>query len=53
MARTSENILDENSVVTVEPGIYIRGEFGVRIEDMLLVTKDGSRSLSKAPKVDL
>ena len=53
VARTSENILDENSVVTVEPGIYIRGEFGVRIEDMLLVTKDGSRSLSKAPKVDL
>lgn len=40
----------ENSIVTVEPGIYLEGEFGVRIEDMILVTKSGNRNLTKIPK---
>jgi len=39
-----------NSVITVEPGIYLPGKFGVRIEDMLLLTKNGSKNLTKAPK---
>lgn len=37
-------------VVTDEPGIYLPGKFGVRIEDMLLVTENGCRSLTKSPK---
>lgn len=37
-------------VVTDEPGVYLPGQFGVRIEDMLLVTEDGCRSLTKSPK---
>lgn len=37
-------------VVTDEPGIYLAGQFGVRIEDMLLVTEDGCRSLTKSRK---
>lgn len=37
--------LRENMVVTVEPGIYIPGEFGVRIEDTILVEKGGARKL--------
>ena len=37
--------LRENMVVTVEPGIYIPGEFGVRIEDTVLVQKGGARKL--------
>ena len=37
--------LRENMVVTVEPGIYIPGEFGVRIEDTVLVEKGGARKL--------
>lgn len=37
-------------VVTDEPGIYLPNQFGVRIEDMLLVTQEGCRSLTKSPK---
>ncbi|MCI2414536.1 MAG: aminopeptidase P family protein [Candidatus Aramenus sp.] len=35
----SNDVLKENMVITVEPGIYIKGKFGVRIEDTLIVTK--------------
>ncbi len=37
-------------VITDEPGIYLAGKFGVRIEDMLLVTETGCRSLASSPK---
>ena len=37
-------------VVTIEPGIYVAGEWGLRIEDLLVVTADGSESLSGLPK---
>ena len=45
-----ETILKEGTVMTVEPGIYIQNEFGVRIEDMVLVKKDGYVNLTKTPK---
>lgn len=38
------------TIVTVEPGIYLEGKFGVRLEDMLEVTQTGSRNLSASPK---
>ena len=41
----STETLQEGNVITVEPGIYLPGEFGVRIEDMLYVTKTGSENL--------
>lgn len=46
----SEQILAEGMVVTVEPGIYIPGWGGVRIEDTLAVTADGCRLLTRMPK---
>ena len=38
------------NVVTVEPGIYLPGLFGVRTEDMALITPTGCRNLTAAPK---
>ena len=46
----SEDILKEGMIFTVEPGIYIPGWGGVRIEDMVLVTKTGCRILTTLPK---
>lgn len=42
--------LRQGHVVTVEPGIYIEGKYGVRIEDMLLITPDGPRDITASPK---
>ena len=41
------DILEENFVVTVEPGIYFDGRWGIRLEDSYLVTKTGSKKLTK------
>ncbi|MBI4725989.1 aminopeptidase P family protein [candidate division TA06 bacterium] len=46
----SANLLPANSVVTVEPGVYLPGWGGVRIEDLAAVTAKGCRILSKSPK---
>lgn len=46
----TDAILAEGDVVTVEPGIYLPGEFGVRIEDMAYITKNGYENLTKSPK---
>ena len=48
--RNSNTVLEENMVITVEPGIYIPGKGGIRIEDDVLVTKDGYKVLTKATK---
>jgi Xaa-Pro aminopeptidase len=45
------DILKTGMVVTVEPGLYYLDAGGMRIEDMVVVTKDGSRVLTEAPKV--
>jgi Xaa-Pro aminopeptidase len=50
LSTTSEDELAQNNVVTVEPGVYLPGRFGVRIEDLVVVTADGHRNLSGLPK---
>jgi Xaa-Pro aminopeptidase len=51
LARTqSDEQLQAGNVVTVEPGVYIPGEFGVRIEDLVAVTDGGHEVFSTLPK---
>ena len=46
----SDTALKENMVVTNEPGIYLPGKFGVRIEDTVLINKGSCEALTKSPK---
>ena len=50
LSARSEDTLAAGEVVTVEPGVYVPGRFGVRIEDLVVVADEGSRNLSGFPK---
>ncbi|MDY4813708.1 MAG: Xaa-Pro peptidase family protein [Ruminococcus sp.] len=45
-----DNVLKKGMVITIEPGIYLKGKFGVRIEDTVVVTNEGYRSFASIPK---
>jgi Xaa-Pro dipeptidase len=44
------NLINPGMTFTVEPGIYLPGEFGVRIEDMLVRTADGATTMTSFPR---
>ena len=46
----SENVLEPGDVISMEPGIYLPGRFGVRIEDVIQIQKDGCFDLTDLPK---
>jgi Xaa-Pro aminopeptidase len=50
LSKRFDDTLEAGDVVTVEPGVYLPGRFGVRIEDLIAVTDDGIRNLSTVPK---
>ncbi len=49
-SRATEKTLVPGNIVTVEPGIYISGKYGCRIEDMVAITENGIRNFTKSPK---
>lgn len=46
----SHDVLKPGMIITVEPGVYLKGWGGVRIEDMVLITKNGCKNLTTVPK---
>lgn len=48
ISKTSTAVLKEGTIITIEPGIYLENKFGVRIEDTVLVRKNGYKVLTKA-----
>lgn len=49
-SKRSDTVLKPGMAVTIEPGIYIEGDLGVRIEDLVLITKDGCEVLTSSGK---
>jgi Xaa-Pro aminopeptidase len=50
IGKGDETVLSEGMVVTIEPGVYIEGLGGIRIEDDIVITAQGARSLTTAPR---
>jgi Xaa-Pro aminopeptidase len=51
LSTTYDEPLETGSIITIEPGIYLPGAFGIRLEDLAVVTNDGLEVLTDIPKV--
>jgi len=49
-SRLSDDLLEAGMALTIEPGIYLPGEFGVRLEDLAVIRPEGVEVLSRSPK---
>jgi len=50
LSPSGKDALPVGAVVSAEPGIYLPGRFGVRIEDVLYLTEDGCENITALPK---
>jgi Xaa-Pro aminopeptidase len=50
LSQRSDDVLESGEVVTVEPGVYVPAQLGVRIEDLVVITDDGHENLSGLSK---
>jgi Xaa-Pro aminopeptidase len=50
LSYNTDDVLPENAVVTVEPGVYLPERFGIRIEDLVVARADGPEVLTRTPK---
>ena len=50
LSQKSKDVLHEDMIITIEPGLYFPGKFGIRIEDMVRVQKKKSKIISKFPQ---
>lgn len=50
ISASSQSVLDENMVFSIEPGIYLPGRFGLRLEDIVIMRADGPEILSTLPR---
>ncbi len=48
--RKSDQIIPDECVLAIEPGVYLPGKFGIRVEDDIFVTKNGGKYLTNAPE---
>ncbi len=46
----SETVLEEGMVFSIEPGIYLPGRFGIRLEEIVILREDGPEILSSLPR---
>lgn len=50
IAANSDVVLAEGNVFSIEPGIYLDGKFGIRLEEIVILRKDGAEIFSEMPR---